>query len=172
DDADQTEDELEREVIDVHSVNQLAADYRRRFNGQELPHPKMDALVSHLADAWRRGNKALVFLRRVASVWEVKERLDLKYNEWLIDRLRDAFKGSAQLLADIENLYATYRETRALTRKARLAARMGAIGAGREGEQDRGGDDSFFAWFFRGEGPEGGWLSGAKFSQRFAEARY
>ena len=172
DDADQTEDELEREGIDVHSINQLAADYRRRFNGQELPHPKMDALVSHLADAWRRGSKALVFLRRVASVWEVKERLDLRYNDWLIDRLRDGFKGSAQLVADIEKLYATYRETRALTRKARLAARMGAIGAGREGEQDRGGDDTLFAWFFRGEGPEGGWLSGAKFSQRFAEARY
>ncbi len=36
-----------------------------------------------------------MFLRRVASVWEVKERLDLSYNDWLIDRLRDGFKGSA-----------------------------------------------------------------------------
>ena len=172
DDSEQTDDEFEREGIDVKSVNELAADYRRRFNGAELPHPKMDALVAHLCDSWTRGRKALVFLRRVASVWEVKERLDRAYNEWLIGRLRQDFEGAGQIRAELDALYAKYTDIRAKNRSARLAARMGAGSNGAESEQDRGGDDTFFAWFFRGEGPEGGWLSGAKYSQRFAEAGY
>jgi superfamily II DNA or RNA helicase len=171
DDADQTEDDLEREGIDVRSINALAADYRKRFNS-ELPHPKMDALVAQLSDSWARGRKALVFLRRVASVWEVKERLDSAYNEWLLRRLRAAFSGSPPLLADLDELWRMYSDQRAAGRQRRIDARMAGVGGGKDGEQDRGGDDTFFAWFFRGEGPEGAWLSGAKFSQRFAEARY
>jgi hypothetical protein len=172
DDAEQTEDPLEREGVDVPSINRLAADYRQRFNGRALPHPKMDALVSHLSDSWRRGRKALVFFRRVASVWEIKERLDLRHSEWLIERLRREFGASNQLVVDINALYETFCAERLSTRSPRLAARMGADAAGREGEQDRGGDDTFFAWFFRGEGPPGRWLTGAKFAQRFAEAGY
>jgi superfamily II DNA or RNA helicase len=172
DDGEQTDDEDERQGIDVHAVNQLAADYRKKFNGQELPHPKMDALVAHLSRSWVEGRKALVFLRRVASVWEVKERLDLAYNDWLIRRLRAGFEGVSQIQRELEELYASYCATRAETRKARLAARMGRESFGRGAEQDRGGDDTFFAWFFRGEGPDGGWLSGAKFSRRFGESQY
>src|SRR5690606_10730654 len=101
DDPDQTQDDLEREGIDVRSIDALAADYRKHFE-RELPHPKMDALVAQFADYWARGRKALVFVRRVASVWEVKERLDVAYNEWLRRQLRRAFAGSPQLLADLD----------------------------------------------------------------------
>ncbi|MEZ4654618.1 MAG: DEAD/DEAH box helicase family protein [Candidatus Eisenbacteria bacterium] len=48
--ADQTDDDVEREGIDVRSVNRLAKSYRKRF-GTEMPHPKMDALVDRLADS-------------------------------------------------------------------------------------------------------------------------
>lgn len=171
DDVDQTQDELEREGIDVRSINALAADYRKHFK-TELPHPKMDALVAHLSDCWARGRKTLVFLRRVASVWEIKERLDVAYNDWLLGRLRTAFLEAPQLSAELEELWELFAAQRAAGRKRRLDARMAGGGGGKEGEQDRGGDDTFFAWFFRGEGPAGAWLSGAKFSQRFSEARY
>lgn len=171
DDAEQTEVAVEREGIDVQTINDLAADYRRRFNGRELPHPKVDALVSHLSQAWRDGRKALVFLRRVASVWEVKERLDREYNDWLLGSLREAFADHRQVLKELDQLYCRYCEERSQNRAARLAVRMGQDGE-RDGEQDRGGDDTFFAWFFRGKGPKGGWLSGAKFAQRFGEAQY
>jgi superfamily II DNA or RNA helicase len=171
DDTEQTTDEGEREGIDVQSVNALAVDYRARF-GQELPHPKMDALVTELSNAWAKGRKALVFMRRVASVWEVKERLDIAYNEWLRRRLRSAFQNAPQLLSDLEQLWERYSTVRAAGRKARLDARMSGGGGGKDGDQDRGGDDTFFAWFFRGAGPAGGWLSGASFSQRFTEAHY
>ena len=169
DDADQTENLDERQGIDVAEVNRLAADYRRQF-GTELPHPKMDALVKRLEDSWKTGRKALVFLRRVASVWEIKERLDLAYNRWLFERLETAFEGSPAA-ADLAKLKRIYHDERAANRKALLASRTSGAKSTEE-EQDRGGLDTFFAWFFRGDGPPGGWLSGAAFSKRFIQARY
>lgn len=171
DDGEQTEDRAEREGVDVQSINSLAADYRKRFNGQELPHPKMDALVERLDDSWLQGRKSLVFLRRVASVWEVKERLDIAYNSWLKQRIEAELVDSPSMLEEFEEVYTSYREVRDTTRARRLAVRMGAPNLERDAEQDRGGDDTFFAWYFRGEGPRG-WLSGASFSQRFVEAGY
>ncbi len=83
DDADQTSDSLEKEGIDVGDVNRLANDYGRRLAGK-MPHPKMDALVDALKDNWTQGRKALVFVRRVASVKELKRKLDERYDDWII----------------------------------------------------------------------------------------
>lgn len=171
DDAEQTDDELERQGIDVLEINKLASDYRRKF-GTELPHPKMDALVERLSRSWHTGRKALVFLRRVASVWEVKERLDLAYNTWLLQQLRQAFSVHEGLARDFDAIADAYRVEREANRKQLMAARTGGGQSDEDGEQDRGGLDTFFAWFFRGEGPGGPWLSGAKFSDRFVESRY
>lgn len=118
-----------------------------------------------------KGRKSLTFLRRVASVWEVKERLDVAYNAWLKQRIESELVDSPPMRAQFEEVYTAYREVREKTRSRRLAVRMGATSSEGDGEQDRGGDDTFFAWYFRGEGPRG-WLSGASFSQRFVEAGY
>ena len=40
-----------------------------------------------------------------------------------------------------------------------------ALHVGHEDVEDPGGNDTFFAWFFRGDGPAG-WLSGAAFYAR------
>ena len=74
DDADQTDDAMEREGIDVADINRLSRSYRNKFHN-EMPHPKMDALVDSLADSWTQGKKSLVFVRRVASVKELKRKL-------------------------------------------------------------------------------------------------
>jgi len=55
----QAADMDEREGIDVRDVNRLAASYLRTFK-HAMPHPKMDAVVDSLADAWVRGEKALI----------------------------------------------------------------------------------------------------------------
>lgn len=128
-------------------------------------------LVERLDDSWLKGRKSLTFLRRVASVWEVKERLDVAYNAWLKQRIESELVDSPPMRAQFEEVYTAYREVREKTRSRRLAVRMGATSSEGDGEQDRGGDDTFFAWYFRGEGPRG-WLSGASFSQRFVEAGY
>ncbi len=157
DGTEQTENELEREGIDVHDVNQLARDFRERF-GREMPHPKMDALVRSLAGSWRSGEKALVFVRRVNSVKELKRKLDECYDEWLIARLSKELPAATH--ARLTSIVARYR-------KEKLAALADGIELGAESrDADHGGHDTFFAWFFRGDGPRGV-VSGATVQQRF-----
>jgi hypothetical protein len=160
DDADQTDDLLQREGIDVASVNRLAADYRNKF-GREMPHPKMDAVVDALTNSWKRGEKALVFVRRVASVKELKRKLDERYDDWLMERLRRDLPEAVQ--PRLEEVFERYRVEK---KEALAKGRTGEKNGRTPDEADQGGKDTFFAWFFRGEGPQ--WVvSGANIQQRF-----
>lgn len=155
DGGEQAEDDLEKEGIDVSNLNRLARSYRERF-GDEMPHPKMDAVVRSLMDAWTTGCKALVFVRRVASVRELKRKLDRAYDEWLLGRLRAELPPEAR--PTVDRLESRYRVDQAEARStAKESAQEGA---------DVGGTDTFFAWFFRGDGPRG-IVSGANIQKRF-----
>lgn len=168
DDPDQTrtaDSHLEREGLDVADVNRLAKSYRDRFH-QELPHPKMDALVEALASSWQTGNKALVFVRRIASVTELKRKLDERYDQWLIDRLRNELPEPVQWR--FKEIVAQYCHER-LTQRAAVRS-MESDRADDESPvaKDRGGTDSFFAWYFRGDGPADV-VSGANIQRRFVQ---
>lgn len=173
DDPDQTDDLLERQGIDVDALNSLAKDYERRFH-HPMPHPKMDGLVETLRSSFDSGRKALVFVRRVASVTEIKHKLDVEYDDWLFARLRGELKP--ELHRRLESTISRYKDERAARRRT---AEQSAIQAGADEEQeeivelpeDTGGNDTFFAWFFRGEGPEG-ILSGATISKRFNQPQF
>jgi hypothetical protein len=168
DDPDQTENTDERLGIDVHSINKLAKDYRRKFQA-ELPHPKMDALVSSLAESFTTGDKALIFVRRIASVKELQRKLEERYDEWLFDRLRR--EVLSQLVPRLERIIKRYREERSERRDR--AVRLKELHAQEDRVDvesiDSGGIETFFAWFFRGEGPPG-ILSGATVQRRFSQA--
>jgi len=167
---DQTEDEAERDGIDVRDINRLARHYRDKF-GAEMPHPKMDALVESLADSWITGRKALVFVRRIKSVDELKRKLDERYDDWLIRSLSARLPQS--VLPVFEKSVRNYREEKmnvAAERRARAAA---PVAAGDDAmadldTDDQGGKDTFFAWFFRGKGPFG-IVSGANIQRRFIQ---
>ena len=168
DDPDQTADsrerDVEREGVDVGDINRLARDYRANFQ-KEMPHPKMDALVESLAQSWRTGRKAIVFVRRVASVKELKKKLDENYDEWLLDRLKNSLP---EVRGRIEGLFGRYlEEKRDSETRAKLRTLDGPMSIADDSE-DNGGNDTFFAWFFRGEGP-GGVVSGANIQKRFIQ---
>jgi len=161
DDADQTDISIERDGLDVSQVNHLARSYRAQF-GTELPHPKMDAVVASLKRSWRTGQKALIFVRRVASVRELKRRLDDQYDEWLMERLRLELPHAVR--PRLDRLFDDYRQAK---EKSGRGTYDGVItGKPDRGGEDRGGTDTFFAWFFRGDGPPGV-VSGANLQQRF-----
>lgn len=173
DDPEQAENDDEREGIDIRTVNRLARDHRERFDA-ELPHPKMDGLIETLSDAWRTGRKSLVFVRRVASVGELKRKLDDRYDTWLLARLRAELPEAVR--PTLEEQYAEYRRRRAAIGSRELVAQPQEL-PGDAGEQrgssatkliDKGGNDTFFAWFFRGDGPDRV-LSGAAIQQRFTQ---
>ena len=168
DDAEQTDVTAEREGLDVHDLNRLARDYRRNFK-REMPHPKMDAVVESLASAWVTGRKALVFVRRVASVKELKRKLDERYDDWLLPHLHARLPEA--LGEPLDEVVGQYRREKAAADRSHggwVAAPIDVAEAGLEVD-DRGGIDTFFAWFFRGDGPRG-LLSGANVQARFIKA--
>ncbi len=112
----------------------------------------MDALVESLATSWKTGKKSLVFVRRVASVKELKRKLDECYDKWLQARLLRELPSS--LHARLERLYVQYRQERAEVDSRQNKPETSNNGYPKE-EVDGGGFDSFFAWFFRGDGPRG-----------------
>ncbi len=165
DDAEQTDDVLEREGIDVSDVNKLARSYRKQFD-TEMPHPKMDAIVDSLSRAWVRGEKTLIFVRRVASVKELKKKLDERYDAWLMARLARELPPGVQ--GRLRAVFKQYR-TEQLEAELKVGQRESLeLVSDTADEQDSGGRDSFFAWFFRGQGPRGV-ISGANIQQRFIQ---
>jgi hypothetical protein len=176
DDIDQTESvENEalrvatREGIDVRDVNRLARQYKEFF-GKEMPHPKMDALVDSLGTTWTTGKKALIFVRRVKSVDELKRKLDERYDAWLLQELRERLPK--QVLPRFDAVVEKYKEDKRLAQSARQAKDIGVsepdLDSIELNTDDRGGTDTFFAWFFRGEGPKGV-VSGANIQRRFIQ---
>jgi superfamily II DNA or RNA helicase len=150
DDAEQTESREEKQGIDVQDVNRLASSHREVL-GREMPHPKMDALVDSLVHSWRRGQKSLIFVRRVASVKELKRKLDERYDDWLIDRLRHELPPVVQ--PRLERLWKEFRAEKKTGETWASRSATDGEDAVEEIEQDGGGNDTFFAWFFRGKGP-------------------
>jgi len=173
DDAEQTDDPESRRGADVSSINNLARSHRRRFNS-ELPHPKMDAVVGQLGAAFSTGEKALVFVRRVASVRELQRKLEECYDSYLFDRLRSELLPDMQ--SDLEEVIRQYREQRATETLRRTPRPIADVELEEEAVieetpmDDQGGLDSFFAWFFRGDGPGGSILSGATLQRRFSQS--
>lgn len=165
----QTDDQLEREGIDVFDINRISRDYRSRFSA-EMPHPKMDEVVRALSTCWETGEKSLLFVRRVHSVSELKRKLDEKYNEWLFNRLRNELPQAEAVQLRLEEAIARYQSERR-TAYEKPSPSSDGIDFSRPNEEDvndEGDIDTFFAWFFRGEGPKG-IVSGANVQQRFIQ---
>jgi hypothetical protein len=167
DDTEQTENAEEREGIDVHDLNRMSKNYRECF-GEEMPHPKMDAVVESLANSWVSGKKSLIFVRRVASVKELKKKLDERYDDWLIDTLRKRLPSG--VTAQFNEIVEKYRKLKKVSSESwnSSAPNGEQLLGGCPQQDDKGGSDTFFAWFFRGEGPQEV-ISGANIQRRFLQ---
>jgi hypothetical protein len=124
-----------RDAADRTVVNALVHDFERTFS-RFPPHPKMDK-VAHRASglALERNRKQLIFVRRVASVGELKAKLEDAYNDWL----------ERHVAADTEvyAYFAKYREAVKDREHHRL-----------DGGPEHDDPATFFSWFYRGDNPE------------------
>jgi len=59
---------------DANVISSIANSYYDEFN-QYLPHPKQDNMVAEVYKEMLKGNKSLIFVRRIASVNELEKRL-------------------------------------------------------------------------------------------------
>jgi hypothetical protein len=165
DEAEQAEDRIERDGVDRDAVAAVVSSYRERF-GHGLPHPKLDAAARSLGRCFESGEKSLVFVRRVATVAELGAKLDRIFDEWLRDRMETALPP--EMLGALGAVWEHYERERRGDRPgdegAETADETDHLAEGVFEEEDPGGTETFFSWFFRGEGPKGV-LSGAAFQK-------
>jgi len=167
-DGDQEATERERQGIDTAAIGTLLESYRERF-GSSLPHPKLDAVADSLHAAFETGEKALVFVRRVATVSELAAKLDTAFDASLRERME---RMLPDLRAEIGKLFERYAKERRLRPEEILEEQEldSAEGEAEEilerhgAEIDTGSAETFFAWFFRGAGPKNV-LSGGAFQR-------
>lgn len=156
DGSEQTEDQIQKEGIDTPSLNSLASSYREKF-GSPMPHPKMEVIVAHLQESFQRDEKTLIFVRRIKSVKELKQKLDERYDEWLMAYLRKQLPPSVK--DDLERAIGRYEQDH--------RAQASTSWRGGDADIEGGGSDTFFAWFFRGDGPSGFFSGAALNNNRF-----
>lgn len=174
-DGRQTRREAERRGADSQALNGLIDSYQQAFQ-QGLPHPKLDETVRALAPVFETGEKALVFVRRVATVAELARRLDREFDGWIRNKMDQALP---ELRNEIDELFKRYvDETRAGVGRSDagestdqpegyVTARDASI---YDDEDDLGGRENFFSWFFRGKGPEDVLSGGAFQKNRLSSA--
>jgi superfamily II DNA or RNA helicase len=125
----------ERDAADRTIVNAMVHDFERTF-GRFPPHPKMDEVARKANDeALQRNKKQLIFVRRVASVGELKAKLEDGYNDWLAKHVaRDA---------EVSACFGQYRKVVQDREHHRLDDTI-----------EHGDPATFFSWFYRGENPQ------------------
>ncbi|MBD3235948.1 MAG: hypothetical protein GF330_04535 [Candidatus Eisenbacteria bacterium] len=168
--GEQTATRTERQGIDTSVIAQVVDSYRERF-GATLPHPKLDVTARALGGSFETGEKTLVFVRRVATVRELAAKLDAVFDDWIRKRMEAALP---HLQADLAQLFALYDRERRIRPDDRFESlptdhrERDALASLQErrgiDEDDEGSAETFFAWFFRGKGPEK-YLSGAAFQK-------
>ena len=76
---------------DVFFISDLSQRFEARFK-RSLPHPKIDFTVDRLARrAFRNNEKFLVFCRRINAVYELRNRLDIEYHQWIKQRIMEVW---------------------------------------------------------------------------------
>ena len=144
-------DKQQTDARDRHVIGRMADNYVEYGLGRTLPHPKMDSVVKRLAySIFEQAKKQLVFVRRVKSVNEIKDKLDDAYNQWIrqyIDKVLSSHDEQREML---DNIYQSYRKANKKRDDNVLGGELDIHGDGAD-ESVPAKSDTFFAWFFRGE---------------------
>ncbi|MDB4542777.1 DEAD/DEAH box helicase family protein [bacterium] len=142
------------DAADRHVIGAIQDSYTRADLGRTLPHPKMDIVAQRLAEQmFHHNRKQIVFVRRVKSVKELKNKLDDHYTEWISNGISESL---AQYPAQRDMMKRIIQEYELQSRQRDEDISGGDFRQGSAGEtEDRQPPkkDNLFAWFFRGECP-------------------
>ncbi len=142
----------QNDAQDRHVVSHIVNSYKEAGLGKTLPHPKMDAVSLQLFEKlFQQGKKQLVFVRRVKSVKELKDKLDDHYNAWLEAYINKQVENSSELQSVFRGLFDQYRKESLYkdTDISEGSFKEGQTGDAEDNQPPK--NDTFFAWFFRGK---------------------
>lgn len=148
-------DDRGRDAQDRNVVGAIVDSYVNANLGRSLPHPKMDTVAKQLANAvFQENRKQLVFVRRVKSVKELKQKLDECYDDWLINYLNFRLQDRPKALSSMQGVINEYREISRF-RDERIDEGLAEEGSTGEAElRQPPKNDNLFNWFFRGDAPK------------------
>ena len=148
-------DDRGRDAQDRNVVGAIVDSYVNANLGRSLPHPKMDTVAKQLANAvFQENRKQLVFVRRVKSVKELKQKLDECYDDWLINYLNFRLQDRPKVLSSMQGVVGEYREISRF-RDERIDEGLAEEGSTGEPElRQPPKNDNLFNWFFRGDAPK------------------
>lgn len=148
-------DDRGRDAQDRNVVGAIVDSYVNANLGRSLPHPKMDTVAKQLANAvFQENRKQLVFVRRVKSVKELKQKLDECYDDWLINYLNFRLQDRPKALSSMQGVIGEYREISRF-RDERIDEGLAEEGSTGEAElRQPPKNDNLFNWFFRGDAPK------------------
>ncbi|SFR78289.1 hypothetical protein SAMN05216203_3017 [Marinobacter daqiaonensis] len=148
-------DDRGRDAQDRNVVGAIVDSYVNANLGRSLPHPKMDTVAKQLANAvFQENRKQLVFVRRVKSVKELKQKLDECYDDWLINYLNFRLQDRPKALSSMQGVISEYREISRF-RDERIDEGLAKEGSTGEAElRQPPKNDNLFNWFFRGDAPK------------------
>ncbi len=144
---------------DQQLIADLCESYRLRFS-QEVPHPKLNAVTRMLAAKIARREKALVFVRRVATTTDLASRVSQEFDGQIIQSLRAVTKRNEHDLIDrIDQVWRSKRAARVFEEVARAADSADAESFEEQHDISDEEEDSsvsevvpsLFTWLFRGE---------------------
>lgn len=153
-DGDKSEKE-QTDAQDRHVVGAIADSYILEGFGTTLPHPKMDAVTGLVAEnILTKGRKQIVFVRRVKSVKELKNKLDDHYNSWIFKYIYDQLKNFPNALSCMEAVIEEYQRQSRYKDEDISGGIFQVDKAGEAEDKQPPKNDTLFAWFFRGQAPE------------------
>lgn len=136
------EEERKEEARDDNVIGQLISSYQQQFN-QTPPHPKMDWVVKQLHDQiYSHGKKQLIFVRRVASVGELKRKFEEQYDKAFIGE----YVKDDSFVKEMHGYYWSNKYSDVLRQESDGLIQNDSQ---QESESDFASDD-FFTWFYRG----------------------
>ena len=153
-DGDQSE-KSGSDAKDRHVIGAISDSFIRSGLGRTLPHPKMDIVTQRLAKAiFEGGRKQIVFVRRVKSVKELKNKLDDHYTMWLAAYIGQQLTGYPIAQGVMNNVVEEYLQQSRYRDEDISGGEFLAGKAGEAEDKQPPKNDTLFAWFFRGEPPE------------------
>lgn len=99
--------DAKNKAVDHHIIQNMASSYFNEFE-KHLPHPKQDNLINVLLEGVKKGNKSLVFVRRIASVVELDRKLTHEIENWHYSKIKkylDKHPRLKQLKVSFEERY-------------------------------------------------------------------
>ena len=144
---------------DQQLIASLCQSYRKAFS-REVPHPKLNAVAKMLAEKIAAREKALVFVRRVATTTDLASRVSASFDDQIIKLIKGALcQEEWPLIEEINKAWQSKRASREFLELADEADSedqdsLDASHETQDEEEDVNVSDvipSFFTWWFKGE---------------------